>query len=92
MRDRQRLPNSLDLERRLSWGKFVDKAFWALLIFIGYSIASKVTRIDHNIESLNEKMAVAVEKDSSEHARMDAVQKRVDVLEQWRFAQRSQNE
>jgi hypothetical protein len=88
MRDRKRLPEFAKPEHRLSFEKFVDKAFWLLLVLIANSIASKVTRIDRNISELNEKLAVAVTKASSETEHAKAVEKRVEVLERLHFAQR----
>lgn len=66
---------------RLSFGKFVDRCFWAILCAIALYAADELKGMGTNIADLNEKMAVVLTRLSDQDKRFDLIERRVDLAE-----------
>lgn len=73
---------------RLSFGKFVDRVFWAILCAIAIYAADQLKEMGSNIADLNKSMAVVLTRLSDYDKRMDnqdvrqaAEEKRMDTME-----------
>lgn len=62
---------------RLDWGHFVDRVFWALLIGSIVYATSQLQTLTKNVATLNEKMAVVIEKVSMQDHRLDRLEQRI---------------
>jgi hypothetical protein len=66
---------------RLTFGKFVDKVFWAMVIYLAHSISKNASSINENIQTLNEKMASIIATVSNQDRRMDSLDSRLEHIE-----------
>lgn len=69
------------MPKRLEFGKFVDKTFWALLCAVALYSSQELKSIGDNVSELNEKMAVVLSRLSNSDLRMNEINKRLDRLE-----------
>lgn len=70
-----------------NFGKFIDKAFWVMLIFIAKSVAGKVDSINENMEALNKNMAAVTTEISDHDRRMNSLDSRVERIEKLQLLQ-----
>lgn len=71
----------MGLEKRLTFNQFVDKLFWVLIMILVKKISEEAGAINHNIQILNEKMAVLVTTVANQDKRMDGLDRRIDGIE-----------
>lgn len=67
--------------KRLSFGAYVDKVFWAATIWVATQMAGKVDTISTNIAELNVKMAAIVERTANQEKRIDSLEGRIQAVE-----------
>lgn len=68
-------------ENRLDFGKFIDKAFWALITASVIFAANELKSIGNNVSELNEKMAVVLTRLSDTDRRTEQIEHRIHDLE-----------
>lgn len=68
-------------EKRLTFGHFVDRIFWALLCGIMIYAADQLKDMGKTVGDLNEKMAVVITRLSDYDKQMDMISHRLDLLE-----------
>lgn len=71
----------MSVEKRLDFGHFVDRVFWAVITATGVYVASQLKTLSESVQTLNEKVAVVVEKINYSERRQDASDRRVDKIE-----------
>jgi hypothetical protein len=63
-------------DKRLDFGYFVDRAFWGLLTTSVIYGTMQVKQLSNSVEELNIKMAVVLEKISSQESRLEKLEER----------------
>ena len=74
--------DSRGTERRLDFGHFVDRVFWALITGAALYIASQMRLLSDSVDKLNLNMAVVLYQMDSNRARLDKTDVRLDRLEE----------
>lgn len=74
------------MKERLSFSRFVDWAFLAIITTIVSQGASQIGKLSNSIQELNQKMAVAIEKLGNQDHRLNSCEERLGALEKafWR--------
>jgi len=70
-----------DKDKRLTFGHFVDRVFWALICGVMIYAADQLKDMGKTVSDLNEKMAVVISRLSDYDKQMDAISRRLDNLE-----------
>jgi len=65
----------------MSWGQFVDKAFWFVISSSALYMASQIREMSKSVEQLNVNMAVVLYQISTSKERLDKQETRIDKLQ-----------
>ena len=68
-------------DKRLDFSHFVDRLFWALITGAIFYGTQQLSEVNHSVQSLNEKMASAMEHQSDVDRRLNVQDGRLDRVE-----------